>query len=195
MCSNKECKVPVIVCDRCRKQAETELKLSLLCPLCERGHNLRDLPLPDLVGQKRKLALASDADTAGAKKRAVKADLEHVRWVHVAKLPLVITAQDVRLALAGVIPGKDAPKSVSTANGGGRVEWISDKTTGFFYGSAYVEFPNVEDAEGAVARAVERPPKVGNRLIRVNFAPARAKDAGRAGNAAERPPIPIAPGA
>ena len=67
MCSNKECKVPVIVCDRCRKRAESELKAQLLCPLCETGHELRDLPLPDLVGQKRKLALAGNADTVRAR--------------------------------------------------------------------------------------------------------------------------------
>ena len=69
-CSNKECKVPVIVCDGCRKRAEGELKASLMCPLCERGHELRDLPLPDLVGQKRKLALAGNAFgvDAGVKK-------------------------------------------------------------------------------------------------------------------------------
>jgi hypothetical protein len=29
------------------------------------------------------------------------------------------------------------------------------------YGSAYVEFPSLADAEGAVARATEAPPKVG----------------------------------
>lgn len=193
VCSNKDCKVPVIVCDRCRKRAESELKSALLCPLCETGHELRDLPLPDLVGQKRKLALAGN-DTAGAKKRATKTDLEHVRWVHVARLPLTVTASDVRLALAGVVPGKGAPTGVSTASGGGRVEWIADQDTGFYYGSAYVEFPGVEDAEVAVARAAEAPPRVGGRCVRVNFAPVRAKDAGRAGNVGDRPPIPGTPG-
>ena len=59
--------MPVIVCDLCRKRAESELKAQLLCPLCETGHELRDLPLPDLVGQKRKLALAGNADTVRAR--------------------------------------------------------------------------------------------------------------------------------
>ena len=59
-------------------------------------------------------------DAAGARKRAVKADMEHARWVHVARLPLTVTAADVRLALAGVVPGKGAPTGVSSANGGGQ---------------------------------------------------------------------------
>jgi len=179
VCSNKECKVPVIVCDRCRKKAETELKGSLLCQLCERGHDLRALPLPDLVGQKRRLALAQGSDVNGAAKRAAKRDLEPARWVHVGKLPLTITADQVRAALAA---------------GGSTVEWIADRDTGFFYGSAYVEFPTLEDAERAVERAREAPPRLGGRLSRVNFAPARAKDPARAGRVGERPPIPIAPG-
>ena len=75
------------------------------------------------------------------------------------------------------------------------MEWIPDRDTGFFYGSCYVEFPSTEDAERAVKRAMDAPPKLGNRCARVNFAPARAKDPARAGNAGERPPVPIAPGA
>ena len=66
--------------------------------------------------------------------------------------------------------------------------------TGFFYGSAYVEFPTLEDAERVVERCRDVPPRVGGRLSRVNFAPARAKDEARAGHRAERPPVPIAPG-
>ena len=121
----------MLVCDRCRKKAETELKGSLLCQLCERGHDLRALPLPDLVGQKRKLSLAQGSDVNGGGKRAARKDMEHARWVHVGKLPLTITAERVRAALAGVTPGgkEGAPSTVSHANGGSRVEWIADKDT------------------------------------------------------------------
>ena len=199
VCSNKECKVPVIVCDRCRKKAETELKGSLLCQLCERGHDLRALPLPDLVGQKRKLALAQGSDVNGAAKRAAKRDLEPARWVHVGKLPLTITADQVRAALAGISSAgnekrHNIPPTPTDSAGGSTVEWIADRDTGFFYGSAYVEFPTLEDAERAVERAREAPPRLGGRLSRVNFAPARAKDPARAGRVGDRPPIPIAPG-
>ena len=203
VCADKECKVPVIVCERCRGRAEGELKHALRCPLCEAGVSLRDLPLPDLVAQKRKLALdgnrertsrsgGSADDRAGKKPRR---RLDAARWVHVARLPLAVTASDVRLALAGVERGKGAPAAVSKHAGGDTVEWIADKTTGFFYGSCYVEFPSEEDAKTCVARCAEAPPRIGKKSARVNFAPARAKDASRAGHAGDRPPVPIAPGA
>ena len=115
--------------------------------------------------------------------------------MHVARLPLAVTASDVRLALAGVERGKGAPAAVSKHAGGDTVEWIADKTTGFFYGSCYVEFPSEEDAKTCVARCAEAPPRIGKKSARVNFAPARAKDASRAGHAGDRPPVPIAPGA
>ena len=196
-CSNKECKVPVIVCDGCRKRAEGELKASLLCPLCERGHELRDLPLPDLVGQKRKLALAGNAFGVDAGSKKPKKTHEPSKFVHVARLPLIVTATDVRLALAGVdTTARGHSRLVSATEGGSRVEWIADRDTGFFYGAAFVEFPTTADAERAVERATTAPPKVGGgkRRARVNFAPARGKDAARAGHEGERPPVPATPG-
>jgi hypothetical protein len=103
-----------------------------------------------IEGQKRKLALEGNQDSIASKKRALKADMEHARWLHVARLPLTVTAADVRAAVAGVKTGKEKGKVaaaaaawVSAANGGGAVEWIPDKETGFFYGSAYVEMPTV----------------------------------------------------
>ena len=151
------------------------------------------------MGQKRKLALAQGSDVNGAAKRAAKRDLEPARWVHVGKLPLTITADQVRAALAGISSAgnekrHNIPPTPTDSAGGSTVEWIADRDTGFFYGSAYVEFPTLEDAERAVERAREAPPRLGGRLSRVNFAPARAKDPARAGRVGDRPPIPIAPG-
>jgi len=201
-CGDKECKVPVIVCDRCRGRADGELKGALRCPLCEAGVTLRDLPLPDLVAQKRKLALDGNRERAARSggsaddftKKKPRRVLEAARWVHVARLPLAVTAGDVRLALAGVERGKGAPATVSARAGGDAVEWITDKNTGFFYGSCYVEFPSREDAAACVARCAEAPPRIGKKSARVNFAPARARDASRTGHAGDRPPVPIAPG-
>ena len=75
-------------------------------PAVRAGSRPRALPLPDLVGQKRKLALAQGSDVNGAAKRAAKRDLEPARWVHVGKLPLTITADQVRAALAGISSAK-----------------------------------------------------------------------------------------
>ena len=205
VCGDEKCKVPVIVCDGCKRRADGELKKQLRCPLCERGHELRDLPLPDLVAQKRKLALAgNDPDSAGAPRSGAafsprkknKKALDPARWVHVARLPLVVTADDVRAALEGRRP-VDERAAPGRKRGGGarRVEWITDRDTGFFYGSAYVEFDSEEEATEAVREARENPPRVGKRRVRVNFAPGRASDETKAGREAERPPVPVAPGA
>ena len=77
----------------------------------EQGYSLRELPLPDLVGQKRKLAAqqgtAGGDEQGGARagnKKSAKgprADLAPSRWLFVGKLPLTVTAAQVRDALAG----------------------------------------------------------------------------------------------
>ena len=36
VCGDEKCKVPVIVCDGCKRRADGELKKQLRCPLCER---------------------------------------------------------------------------------------------------------------------------------------------------------------
>ena len=170
VCSNKECKVPVIVCDGCRARAETELKSTLLCQLCERGHVLRDLPLPDLVGQKESwrsretLASPPRDDRSGKKSPSVT-------WnPHGGFTSRDSRSSSPRPSSIGARrrdAGKRAPRrGVSTAGGGGRVEWIPDKNTGFFYGSCYVEFPSTEDAERAPKRAMDAPPKLGKRNAR-----------------------------
>ena len=58
----------------------------------------------------------------------------------------------------------------------------------------HLHYLEVALARRAVERAREAPPRLGGRLSRVNFAPARAKDPARAGRVGDRPPIPIAPG-
>ena len=149
------------MCDGCKRRADGELKKQLRCPLCERGHELRDLPLPDLVAQKRKLAWrgrsrlrrAPRSGAAFSPRKKNKKALDPARWVHVARLPLVVTADDVRAALEGRRP-VDERAAPGRKRGGGarRVEWIADRDTGFFYGSAYVEFDSEEEATEAVAR-------------------------------------------
>ena len=199
-CSDKACKVPVIVCDGCRRRADGELKNTLKCPLCEQNIHLRDLPLPDLVGQKRKLALDGNRErTSGAggsaenrSSKKTKKQLEKARWVHVSRLPLAVTAADVRLALGGIdTTTKGAPTSVPEERGGNSVEWIADQTTGFFYGACYVEFKKEEHAVECVERCQDAPPKMGKKSLRVNYAPARAKDSARRGRTGERPPVQV----
>ena len=53
------------------------------------------------------------------------------------------------------------------------IKWITDKETGKFYGSAFIEMDNSKSAAGAVAMAGE---KLIGRPIKINFAPAREGD-------------------
>ena len=162
-CGDKECKVPVIVCDRCRGRADGELKGALRCPLCEAGVTLRDLPLPDLVAQKRKLALdgnrertarsGGSADDFTKTKAAARA-----RGGAVGARRAAATGGDGGRRAPGARrggAGRRAPATVSARAGGDAVEWIADKNTGFFYG---VELRRVPLAGGrrGVRRAVRR---------------------------------------
>jgi len=86
-------------------------------------------------------------------------------------------------------------KSTLKAPGTKRLKLKRDEPlSNFAFNFKLRRYTPVDDAETAVARAATQPPRVGGRLVRVNFAPARAKDAARKGNAGERPPVPIAPG-
>ena len=53
------------------------------------------------------------------------------------------------------------------------IKWITDKETGKFYGSAFIEMDNSQSAADAVAMAGE---KLIGRPIKINFAPARDGD-------------------
>jgi len=53
------------------------------------------------------------------------------------------------------------------------VKWITDKETGKFYGSAFVEMSNSQAAANAVAKAGQQ---LMGRPIKINFAPARPGD-------------------
>jgi nucleolin len=54
------------------------------------------------------------------------------------------------------------------------IKWITDKETGKFYGSAFIEMDNSVSAADAVAMAGE---KLIGRPVKINFAPAREGDA------------------
>lgn len=58
-------------------------------------------------------------------------------------------------------------------NGITHIKWITDKETGKFYGSAFIEMKDSEAAAAAIAKSGE---KLMGRPIKVNFAPARPGD-------------------
>ncbi|CAE7905676.1 STR6, partial [Symbiodinium necroappetens] len=156
-CSVQDCQVPVIVCPDCRSEIETGQKVpELQCPLCEEGFRLRDLHTPALKpAEKRKAASAP----AGVAERAVKRRAKHQgkapsQRLFVGSMPLAVDATMVRDALG---------KGVEI------VQWIHDKTTGFWYGSSFVKMATLRDAERVVEAAGSL--RIGKRKLRINFAP------------------------
>jgi len=178
-CGKGECAVPVIVCParRCRNQA-SDFPSSLKCPLCRQGYKAPDL-VPDLVGQKRKLGMLPSPSDRAHNDIACKKEEDNdgegpvangtnvvcnkaterllrttpSRRLFVGKLPLVITASTLRQSLcealqpdmcAGNNEHKNDSHSVKA------IEWIIDRNTRAFYGSAWVGVSSLDDAERLV---------------------------------------------
>jgi len=178
-CAVQECKIPVIVCDDCQTADPKKMK----CPLCEGGDRfqLRQKSPPRLVNpenatRKRKSAL--DRNASASAKRAKYADKEPSTRLFVGKLPLAV---DVKIV------GKALGCKVAV------VQWLHDHETGFFYGSAFVEAPTLQEATTAVEKASTAGIKIGNKRLRVNFAPPREDERWppKGHKHLERPPVPL----
>jgi predicted sulfurtransferase len=135
-CSNAECAVPVIVCQKCQKHA-TESPDTLVCPLCVDGYQAPQ-EAPDLLGQKRKLGVM-DAPGEKKQKKEIK---EPSRRIFVGRLPLLVTATTLRLALIAAAGGSDDDE-VKVEH----VQWIVDHDTNAFYGSVFVQMSRLADAK------------------------------------------------
>mmetsp|Transcript_32700 Transcript_32700/g.76021 ORF Transcript_32700/g.76021 Transcript_32700/m.76021 type:complete len:276 (+) Transcript_32700:177-1004(+) len=175
-CCVQECQVPIIVCPDCRAVDPASLR----CPLCEEGHSVRELQAPRLLGAKRCKTDAMAVD-ARAAKRAKHMDKEPSTRLFVGGLPLVVDATAIRGRLQqGVV----------------MVDWITDKKTGLWYGSAFVQMASREEADRVVRVAHGQDGlRMGKRRLRVNYAPlAQGSEWPPAGHRElERPPVPVNP--
>lgn len=95
---------------------------------------------------------------AKSKNKSVKGNPQGVTRLFVGNLPFSVD----EASLGAFLPGEVT-----------HIKWITDKETGKFYGSAFIEMDNSVSAAGAVALAGE---KLMNRPIKINFAPAREGD-------------------
>jgi len=162
-CSGLPCAVPVIVCDDCQETATTEPQ-TLICPLCEKGYQTPETT-PDLVGQKRKLGLIvrGGKDLVTGRKVAENTP-QACRRLFVGKLPLTITASALRRAFG------DLKIDV--------IQWIIDRDTCAFYGSAFCQMASIEAAKKVQVLHTIPLTKKGKRKqrARVAFAPIREKE-------------------
>ena len=152
-------------------------KVELKSPLCVRGHSLRQLPPVEVVAMKRKLGHATEERQEMKK---VKKHQNPSSCVFVGKLPLVIDATMVRKAIDAPV---DAP-----------VEWLIDRDTGWYYGSAVVCFESIESASAVVNQAQSgSPPRMKKRILRVDYYAPESVEGGasvRHRVRGERPPLP-----
>lgn len=158
-CWRKECKVPVIVCQACQESASSNPG-QLQCPLCTEGHSLRDLAKPDLAAMgnaKRRAATSNNTGGPTQKKRKSSAG-EPAERLFVGRLPLLIDSTQLRAGLGGTVL---------------KIEWMTDKTSGLFYGSAFCLMASIADAQTAVKRAAAGEILIGGRKVRVSFAALR----------------------
>jgi predicted sulfurtransferase len=175
-CAMGGCKVPVIVCPQCVKQAKTAPE-KLRCPLCTAGY-VAPTRAPDLMGMKRKLGMVGGdygdgsvdhdgngegdskadkkrrANKAADKEKAAAAPRDGVasKRLHLTKIPLVVNATAVREALG---------EGVNT------VHWLGDRETGAFYGAAFVGFDTEAQCKAALTKANTAGVKLSKKKVKV----------------------------
>ena len=198
-CHHEWCNVPVIVCAQCDAGKPTKVE----CPLCKTGYEAPQMdPDYETMAKKRARKLAEE-ESGGKKKKKRKteggaAEEESAARVFVGKMPLAVDITQLKAALAAGLEeaaefkGQVSPEPVKL------VHWLADKTTGAFYGSAFVEMSSPEIAERLVAaanrpvasasasagKAKAKTPKqdpngpfrINGRRLRVNLAPPKEGD-------------------
>jgi len=169
-CNDKRCKVPVLVCNVCISTGAQKYK-RLLCPLCKSGHSLRDKDAPDMVLHKRQLATRGNQK----KRQCIEAP---ARRLFMARLPLCVSRNDLATLIPGVIES---------------VHWLVDKSTGFFYGSAFVQMKTLDEAKAVYKLSIAGTLQIRNRRIPVNYAPTNAEWPPADHVEQDWPPLPSVP--
>lgn len=101
---------------------------------------------------------SSDESSKARKNKPCKGNPQGVTRLFLGNLPFAVDEG----SLGAFLPGEIT-----------HIKWITDKETGKFYGSAFLEMDNSISAASAVAMAGE---KLMGRPIKINFAPAREGD-------------------
>ena len=170
-CSQSLCGVPVIVCNSCDSRAQREPE-RLTCELCKEGYKAPET-VPDLIGLKRKAEAVQEGrngDNNGKKQKETKekdqSKMEMPRKTHqdrlfIARLPLTITKSKLEDLM-----GKERIKLV---------HWLTDKSSGAFYGSCLVEMSSPCAAREVVEKASSTigGMKVDKKRIKISFADAK----------------------
>eukprot|EP00606_Chrysophyceae_sp_TOSAG23-5_P001146 GSChrysophyteH2.ASY1.ANO1.1116.1 assembled CDS len=140
-CCRSLCGVPVIVCQACSARANTQPQ-TLTCELCKEGHRVvGEQSRPDLMNLKRKAEAILAATGITAVQNTPDSDMMCTTRVFLSRLPLTVTMSKLRTALC-----KESEEKGPLLH----VQWLVDKNTGAFYGSAIAEFACLDSACNAV---------------------------------------------
>lgn len=136
-CHSTLCGVPVIVCDACARMA-TAKPQSLKCELCQTGYRA-PAEAPDLVGMKRKAdkLIVDSEPTSSTSSKMIKT--YYPNRIFLSRLPLTSTFTKVKDAIG--------QESVLCLN------WLTDKSSGQFYGSAIALLASPELTQEVIKRA------------------------------------------
>lgn len=110
----------------------------------------------DVVDDKEK-SENEGGDEIPKSKKPCKGNPQGVTRLFVGNLPFAVDEASLKTFLPGIT----------------HIKWITDKETGKFYGSSFVEMDSSENSADAVAKAGSQ---LMGRPIKVNFAPARPGD-------------------
>ncbi|CAM9571933.1 unnamed protein product [Chrysoparadoxa australica] len=174
------CGVPLLVCRECQKQKKDKQGKKLRCPLCVEQNifKLKDkkgAATTDDKAEDRKLKRVASANgdegvsipppapapapavPAGNPGKCTRLFIGDCPPASTCNLSFKIDEDSLKAAIPGIT----------------HIKWITDKETGKFYGSSFVEVATARDAGQAVAMAGQ---KLLGRPLKVNFAPARPGD-------------------
>jgi predicted sulfurtransferase len=152
VCGDLKCKVPILICNLCKEKAKRQAK-TLRCPLCKSGKDLRSVEPVDSAAQKRKLNIVGNVQASSKRPR------KETKTLFLGKLPLAVTAEDI----------KDALKLTELGATKSALKWMLDSKTGFFYGSAIIKLESKDLAKRALEKYRNDPPRVNKKLIRVGY--------------------------
>jgi predicted sulfurtransferase len=104
------------------------------------------------------------------------------RRLFVGKLPLVITSSKLRTTLLEALKQEQASTGLAAfpvnPNRIEAVEWIVDRTSGAYYGSAWVNMARLEDAKTLEAKAKYEPSSKSSKSKKSSSKPSKQKQAG-----------------
>jgi nucleolin len=125
--------------------------------------------------KKRKVEKSEESPLKRAKGDVEDVEVEHTESIPKnKKLPCKGNPSAITRCFVGNLPfSVDETSLGDFLKGMTHVKWITDKETGQFYGSAFVEMDSCESAASAVAKTGQ---ELMGRKIKVNFAPARPGD-------------------